>query len=135
MGLIKWNDNYSVKVSEIDNQHKKLIDLVNQLYDAMRAGKGREALESVLTELVYYTVYHFNTEERLFREYGYPEYGKHKDIHDDLTRKAKDLKEAFDRGNKMITIDVMLFLSNWWNIHILEEDKKYSDFLHNKGVH
>ncbi len=134
MGFIKWSDSYSVKVAEIDNQHKKLIGLVNQLYDAMRAGKGREALEPVLTELVNYTVYHFSTEERLFREHGYPDYEQHKKIHDDLTRKAKDLKEAFARGNKMITIDVMLFLSNWWNIHILEEDKKYVDFLHSKGV-
>ncbi len=134
MGFIKWNDNYSVKVVEIDDQHKKLIGLVNQLYDAMRAGKGREALDPVLTELVNYTVYHFSTEERLFRQHGYPDYEQHKKIHDDLTRKAKDLKEAFARGNKMITIDVMLFLSNWWNIHILEEDKKYVDFLHSKGV-
>ncbi len=134
MGLIRWNDNYSVNVSEIDKQHKKLIDLVNRLYDAMRAGKGREALESVLTELVNYTAYHFSTEESLFHEYGYPERENHRRIHKELTRKAKDLKEAFDRGNKAITIDVMLFLSNWWNIHILEEDKKYSNFLRSKGA-
>ncbi len=134
MAFIKWNDNYSVKVSEVDNQHKKLIGLVNQLYDAMRAGKGREALEPVLTELVNYTAYHFSTEEQLFRDHGYPDFEKHKKIHDDLTRKARDLKKTFDQGNKMITIDVMLFLSNWWNIHILEEDKKYSDFLNSKGV-
>jgi hemerythrin len=73
MELIKWKDVFSVKVSEVDNQHKKLIGLINQLYDAMRVGKGREVLGSVLTELVNYTIYHFSTEERLFREYGYPE--------------------------------------------------------------
>jgi len=112
MGFIKWNDNLSVKVSEVDNQHKKLIGLVNQLYDAMRVVKEREVLGSVLTELVNYTLYHFSTAERLFREYDYPEYDKHKQIHDDLTRKTKELKESFDQGNKMITIDVMLFLSN-----------------------
>ncbi len=135
MELIKWKDIFSVKVSEVDIQHKKLIGLINQLYDAMRIGKGREVLGSVLTELVHYTIYHFSTEERLFREYGYPEYDEHKQIHDDLTRKAKELKESFDRGNKMITIDVMLFLSNWLNVHILEVDKKYSEFLNSKGVH
>jgi hemerythrin-like metal-binding protein len=87
MGFIKWNDNFSVKVSEVDNQHKELIGLINQLYDAMRVGKGREVPGSVLTELVNYTVYHFSTEERLFQEHGYPEYERHKQIHDDLTWK------------------------------------------------
>lgn len=81
------------------------------------------------------TVYHFNTEERLFQQYGYPEYDEHKRIHDDLTMKAKQLKTAFDQGNNLISIDVMMFLSNWLNTHILEEDKRYGPFLNNKGVH
>lgn len=91
MGLIKWNAFYSVNVEEIDNQHKKLIDLINQLYDAMKAGKGTEVLSTVLTELVEYTAYHFETEERLFLQQGYAEYEAHKVIHDDLTRRAKEL--------------------------------------------
>ena len=135
MGFIKWNNRYSVKIAEVDEQHKKLISLINEMYDAMVVGKGRDVVGPVLTELVEYTQYHFDTEERLFREYAYPELEKHKKIHDELTDKAKKLKESFDQGNKMITIDVMLFLSDWLNIHILEEDQKYSDFLIAKGVH
>jgi hemerythrin len=135
MGLIKWNDHYSVNIREVDEQHKKLISLINQMYDAMLVSKGKEVLGPVLTELVNYTVYHFNTEERLFQQYGYPEYDEHKRIHDDLTMKAKQLKTAFDQGNNLISIDVMMFLSNWLNTHILEEDKRYGPFLNNKGVH
>ncbi len=135
MGFIKWNSNYSVKIAEVDEQHKKLINLVNEMYDAMSVGKGREVLGPVLKELVDYTAYHFATEERLFREYGYADYEKHKKIHDELAAKTKKLKETFDQGNKMITIDVMLFLSDWLNVHILEEDKKYSHFLNANGVH
>ena len=135
MGFIKWNSNYSVNVSEIDKQHKKLIGLVNVIYDAMSVGKGREVLGPVLTELVNYTVYHFTTEELLFQQYGYPDYEKHKKIHDDLTARTKKLKETFDTGNKIITIDVMLFLSDWLNVHILNEDKKYGPFLNSKGIH
>lgn len=135
MGFIKWNSNYSVNISEVDEQHKKLIGLVNDMYDAMSVGKGREVLGPVLTELVNYTVYHFATEERLFQQYGYPDYERHKKIHDDLTARTKKLKETFDTGNKTITIDVMLFLSDWLNVHILNEDKKYGPFLNSKGIH
>jgi len=135
VGLIKWNDHYSVNIAVVDEQHKKLINLINQLYDAMRAGKGAEVLGPVLTELVEYTVYHFSAEEGLCRQYGYPGYEEHKRIHDDLTMKAKQLKTALDQGNNLISIDVMLFLSNWLNTHILEEDKKIGPFLNSKGVH
>jgi len=134
MVLIKWNEIYAVNIKEIDNQHKKLIELINQMYAAMRAGNGKEALNTVLSELVDYTVYHFETEERIFLQYGYSEYEAHKVIHDNLTRRTKKLKNQLDSGNNLITIDVMLFLSNWLNVHILEVDKKYAPYLHNMGV-
>jgi hemerythrin len=132
MGLIKWNKFYSVHIEEIDNQHKRLIDLINRMYDAMKSGKGRDALSAVLAELVDYTVYHFETEERMFLQHGYAEYEAHKIIHDDLTRRTRELKDQLDRGNDLITMDVMLFLSNWLNVHILEVDKKYVPYLGSK---
>jgi hemerythrin len=135
MGIIKWNSDYSVNISEVDEQHKKLIGLVNEMYDAISIGKGREVLGPVLTELVSYTGYHFTTEERLFQQYGYPDYETHKKLNDDLTARTKKLQQAFERGNKMIAVDVMLFLSDWLNVHILNEDKKYAPFLNSKGIH
>jgi hemerythrin len=135
MDFIKWKAEYSVNVEVIDDQHKKLIGLINQMADAMSIGRGRDVLGTVLTELVDYTVYHFKTEERLFQQYGYPEYKKHKKIHAALTAKTRELKESFDGGNRQLSVDVMLFLSNWLNNHILEVDKKYGPFLNSKGVH
>ncbi len=135
MGFIKWTSNYSVNIAEVDEQHKKLISLVNEMNDAMSVGKGRDVLGPVLTELVNYTVYHFTTEERLFQLYNYPDYEKHKKTHEDLTAKANKLQETFNAGNKTITIDVMLFLSDWLNVHILVEDMKYGTFLNSKGVY
>lgn len=134
MGLIKWNAFYSVNIEEIDIQHKKLIELINRMYDAMKAGKGKNVLGAVLTELVDYTAYHFEAEERMLFQYDYAEYEAHKLIHDDLTRKAKELKDQLDCGNNLTTMDVMLFLSNWLNVHILEVDKKYGPYLLSKGI-
>lgn len=134
MALINWNPHYSVGIVEIDNQHKKLIALINQLYAAMRRGNGRDILGPVLSELVDYTVYHFSAEERLFHWHGYPEYDEHKQMHDYLSEKAKQLNREFAEGSPAITRDVMLFLSNWLNVHILEVDRKYGPFLNAKGV-
>ncbi len=134
MAFMNWKDDFAVNVKEVDAQHKKLLELLNRLFDAMKVGKGREALGGILKELIDYTVYHFGTEERLFQQYGYPEYAKHKKEHDDLTKQAVELKTAFDAGQKMITIDVMNFLKDWLNVHILQEDKKFGPFLNKKGV-
>lgn len=133
MGFITWHGHYSVNVPVIDNQHKKLIDLANQLYDAMRAGKGLDVLGPVLTELVDYTAYHFECEERLLQQHGYPEHDEHKEQHDSLAEKARQFKDAFAQGQGSRAMDVMLFLSNWLNIHILEVDKRYAAFLSDKG--
>lgn len=134
MSFMNWKDDFATNIWEVDNQHKKLLALLNRLFDAMSVGKGKDALGSILKELIDYTVYHFGTEERLFKEHGYPEYAAHKKEHDDLTKKAVELKTAFDSGKQLITIDVMNFLKDWLNVHILQEDKKFGPYLASKGV-
>ena len=132
MSYLKWSDKYSLNVAEIDEQHKKLVSLVNEMYDAMQAGKGRDMIGTVIAEFVDYTDYHFKTEERLLRQNGYPDYDEHKEMHDNLSRKAHSIKEAFDRGNTPTAIEVMLLLTNWLNTHILEEDRKYKPYAESK---
>ena len=132
MSYLKWSDKYSLNVAEIDEQHKKLVSLVNEMYDAMQAGKGRDMIGTVIAEFVDYTDYHFKAEERLLRQNGYPEYDEHKEMHDSLSRKAHSIKETFDRGNTPSAIEVMLLLTNWLNTHILEEDRKYKPYAERK---
>lgn len=134
MALITWNEQLSVNIGKIDLQHKKLVELINRLCDAMQQGKGKEALGNVLSELKDYTVYHFNTEEKLFQEHGYPRYQLHKKEHDDLTKQVEELKDKFDKGDIMITIKVLNFLKDWLNQHITGSDKIYTPFLNSKGI-
>jgi len=134
MSYLKWSDKYSLNVAEIDEQHRKLVSLVNDMYDAMHAGKGRDMIGTVIAEFVDYTDYHFKAEERLLRQNGYPEYDEHKVMHDNLSRKAHSIKEAFDRGNTPTAIEVMLLLTNWLNTHILEEDRKYKPYAESKAT-
>ena len=59
MSLINWSDNYSVKVAKFDNQHKNLVNMINEMHEAMRSGRGKDALKPILQKLVNYTVQHF----------------------------------------------------------------------------
>jgi len=134
MALLVWTNSMSVNIKEIDEQHKRLVDLINQLHDAMKSGKGQEALGKILSELADYTVYHFGTEEKLFKQYGYPEYARHKKAHDDLTKQVMEIKKSFDAGSSVVTVEVMNFLKDWLTKHILDADKKYTPYLNSKGV-
>jgi hemerythrin len=129
MEIIKWQDIYEVHIEEIDSQHKKLVSLVNTLAEAMRSGRGKTVVGKVLKELVDYAAYHFETEEKCFLQHGYPEYEAHKQIHCDLTKRAMDMKKAFDQGKPLATTQVMLFLTEWLNKHIVEEDRKFGRYV------
>jgi len=127
--MLAWSEKYSVNVKGIDDQHKKLIGLLNQLDEAMRQGKGRQALDKILKELIQYTRTHFADEERLMKTHGYPEYEWHKAKHDRMTQKVLDIQREYQEGKITITLDVMKFLENWIDKHILGTDKQYSPFL------
>lgn len=134
MSLIDWNNNYSVNVKEIDDQHKKLIDLINKLYEEMRKGHGKDALSGVLKELVEYTKYHFAKEEKLLEKYNYPNLAAHKKEHEELTKKVEEINEKIASGKMVISSNVLTFLKDWLNNHILVDDKGYSTYLNGKGI-
>ncbi len=134
MALITWNSNYSVKVKQFDDQHKKLIGMVNDLHDSMKVGKGKEALEKILSGLIQYTSTHFSDEERLMKQHNYPGFEQHKKEHNLLVIQVLELQKNFHDGKAILTQSVMTFLKDWLQKHILSEDKNYGPFLNNKGI-
>ncbi len=131
--MITWKNEYSVKVNEIDEQHKKLIDMINHLETAMRAGKGKDALESIFNGLVDYTKSHFATEERLMTTHQYPDKTAHLAEHLALTHKALDLQRKLRQREIGLAIPTADFLSNWLTGHILGMDIKLGAFLSAKA--
>jgi len=131
----QWNDSYSVKIGAMDNQHKKLFEIISELYTAMRAGHGKEVAGGVLTRLIDYTVQHFAAEEKLMEANKYPALAEHRAEHKALTEKVVAFKKNFDAGSTAITLELMTFLQNWLTNHIQTVDKKYGVFLNSHGVH
>lgn len=134
MSLFVWSEKFSVNIKQIDEQHKKLVNMLNELHDSMKAGKGKEATGKILSELIDYVGTHFSTEEKLMQQYGYAEYTSHKAEHDKLTQKALSLKKEFEQGAPVLTVELLNFLKEWLQTHILGTDKKYGPFLNSKGV-
>lgn len=132
--LIKWNDNYSVKVDRFDEEHKKLIKIINKLNSAMLEGKGKKILTEIVEELIEYTATHFKNEEDYFKKYNYPEYQEHKKIHDNLIERVLKIQEKIEEGNETISIEVIDFLKDWLIKHIMGIDKKYSNFFKSKNI-
>ncbi len=134
MALFEWNNELSVNVAEIDGQHKQLIGMINNLNEAMKQGKGKDALEKTLTDLFSYAQKHFATEENYFTKFGYPQAAAHKAKHTAFVEKIYDFKEEYHSGKLMLTLDVMNFLKDWLRSHIQGEDKKYGPFFNQKGL-
>jgi hemerythrin len=123
-----WKDNYSLGIEEIDNQHKKLFLLINQLYTSFIEKKSDEVLNEILKELLDYARYHFDTEEKFLNEINYPKIKEHTAIHEDFTSKAVEFRHSFRKGS-IITSSVMNFLRKWVSDHILIADRDYMNHL------
>ncbi len=134
MPLINWEESLSVKVLEIDNQHKKLVGLINALHDAMKERKANEALGGIIEELVNYAINHFRTEEDYFDRLGYLKASAHKKEHKDFVNRVAAFKDDFARNKIMLSMEIMEFLKGWLINHIKKIDMAYSDFFVEKGV-
>jgi hemerythrin len=134
MALIEWTDDYSVSVEEIDLQHKKIIEMINTLHQAMLDGKGHKIISGILDGLAEYAVYHFQTEEKYFDKFNFEGGNTHKETHNEFVKQISEFMDGYKSGDLMLTIDVMDFLSDWLQNHILGEDMEYSDFFVEHGL-
>lgn len=126
MKIAVWKPELSVSVKSIDEDHQKLFDLINQLFEAMTKGKGKEVIGSVIEELEKYTIFHFNREETYFRVTNYARVVEHTREHQIFKQKVAEFKNNFSSGSS-ITPEVLTFLRDWLLNHISKSDKAYEE--------
>ena len=134
MNLLEWNEEYSVKIGKIDEQHKKLLDFINRLFDAMHTGRGNEVISEILDGLTIYTVNHFRTEEQLMISHSYSDFEIHKNEHQSLVNKLNIIKAKHRKGHQNLSSELSVFLKKWLITHILCTDKIMARYLQNKGI-
>jgi len=131
MALIIWSEDYSVNVPILDADHRKLIEMINTLHDAMKTGKGKDVLEKIISDATAYTLQHFVNEEKLMIQHKYPDYQEHKRIHEEFIKKIADLKKQYE-SRQLQSSSMLSTLQSWLVTHITNVDKKYSPFLSTK---
>jgi len=134
MPLMTWEPKYSVGVQKFDNHHQHLFGMVNDLNDAMRAGKGKAILGQILAGLAAYTEQHFAAEESDMKRTKYLGYESHVAEHRKLTTKVHDFIKEYEQGNALISIDLLMFLRDWLEKHVLLTDQNYRAHLNANGV-
>jgi hemerythrin len=135
MAFIEWSDSYSVGIKAMDDQHKKLIDLLNQLHEAMKMGKGNAEISTILKGLADYTRFHFTAEEQLMRDNNFPGLIIQQNRHKDFVTKLQEFQTEAQSKSVSTSLKVRDFLRDWLIDHISGEDKKYTKFLNDKGIH
>ncbi|MGE4536673.1 MAG: bacteriohemerythrin [Desulfovibrio sp.] len=132
--ILIWDQSLAVGIQEIDSQHQKLVRMICDLHEAMRSGKGKDQVETILHELEEYAVEHFGFEEKLMEQYKYPGYLNHRKEHEKFVDKVLAFGNDFRANKVALTNEVMNFLKNWLVGHIKGTDQKYSSFFNERGV-
>ena len=134
MPSFQWEPKYSVNVAIVDEQHKKIIELLNRLSDAIDTEKMKEVLGPIAEEIVAYSNYHFITEEFFMTTHHYPDYKSHKKEHDEFRAQALRLQESVKEKGSAVGPEVVKLLTDWLGHHIMFVDKRFGPFLNSKGV-
>lgn len=130
MNLFEWTQEYSVEHAELDRQHQRLFQIINELYAALEAGETKDSVGRTLHALIDYTRSHFAAEESLMLRNNYPGYAAHKQMHDKLLDKVTEYGLRLNLGEANLAADVLPFLiGDWLMDHITVTDKKYAPYL------
>jgi len=123
--LIPWDSRIQFDIDPIDRQHRRLVDLINQLHNAMRKRAGKSVMASILDQLARYTRQHFEDEEALMEKYGYDDLDGHRRLHAKLVGQVLEFRQRFEAGDATVSMELMTFLRDWLLNHIDKVDRQY----------
>lgn len=133
MERIKWTDSFSVGVEEMDNQHRKLVAMINRLIDEQQVLTEPATIAELLTAMTDYAREHFRAEEYLMAEYGYENLDRQVQSHEAFIEKTISFMNA-EVGPNILSRALLEYLKSWLVGHILNEDMQYKTFFAAKGV-
>lgn len=132
--LIEWSAELAVGIQEIDEQHKVLVGLLNEMNRAVQQHNCLESAREILGRLGEATRIHFAVEESLMRVFEYPGYEEHKKRHEQLLRRFREYEARVASGQQDIGFQLLHFLKLWLHGHIAESDKDYAPFMLQHGM-
>jgi hemerythrin len=132
--FIEWSNELSVGIEEIDAQHQILVDLLNQVHEAIQQRHTAEVTRDIIDRLNEYTRVHFAVEESLMRILHYPDYERHKEEHEKLIAQLAELRAKLEAGKASTGFELAHFLKVWLTKHIMEVDQRYVPYFLAQGI-
>ena len=132
--FIRWSAAFEIGIDFLDEQHRQILEMINELHRRVANGASQEELERLLDAIVQHIRDHFESEEKTLQEHDYPELEEHRQIHARLTRQILDYQKRVKQEKNIISYDLLAFLKDWLTKHICLIDKKYASFLREKGL-
>lgn len=127
--LVVWQDKHSVGDPLLDLQHRRVFDMINELYAATLGDVSPDQLERTLRNLRDFAATHFRDEEKAMREAGYPELAAHQRAHRAFATEARSLMRRQQRLGTDAAGAILAFLKHWWRRHVIDMDQGYVPFL------
>lgn len=129
MKRIAWSSKLNLGVEQIDDQHKRLVKLTNNLIGAIQSNMADDILGFIAQELREYTEFHFQDEERLMRDIGYPDLDDHAALHGALKERVTRYQESLEQGGAVPATEILSFLKDWLVNHIIYCDMKIGKYI------
>lgn len=134
MPKIEWKNSFSVDIEEIDNQHKELIRIINELVDSLSHNSDSESMRGISKELIDYSEVHFGLEEKYMKQFNYEHYEGHVSEHKYFKEHLDDLITKYPLNSDKTKIDLLNFLKDWLLNHIMDVDKEYVSCFKSNGL-
>ena len=133
--MITWDQHiHGVGIAEMDQQHRWLCDIINNMESALDNAAVPATLNTVLDELIQFTEFHFFTEEHYMRRHNYPDEAPHREGHHHLVDQLLELKRDFGLRDKTQARSAIQFLESWLLVHIQHADRQLGEYLRSRGV-
>lgn len=132
--LMHWDDSWLIGIYVVDAQHKNLVSILNQLYEATARGHEKVSLRHIVERLMRNTQAHFAAEERLMQDNGYADVVAHKQEHALMWKKMLAFQRDFETGKLILLVDIVKRLGEWLCEHLSGTDANYVPTLHANGV-
>ncbi len=132
--FVQWTPKLDLHIPQVDRQHRKLCDYINELHEAMRGNRTGRELQAIMKKLREYTAMHFKDEEAMFAPSGYTASMDHKAVHRTFVEKLDDFESRLENGTATVSMDLLTFLKDWLIQHIAKTDRTYLPYVQHRVV-
>lgn len=134
MALMIWSSKYSVGVEALDNQHKAMMSVLNELHAASMRGEAQQVAGPLLSKLASIATEHFSAEVRLMESVSFPGLAAHRAKHEELSAKFREFVSRHEKGDTTVYTPLLYFVRDWQTKHMQTEDQEYVPWLAARGI-